>query len=492
MAYSLWRKNPAAMQKECNEALTLSHLNKGSCFAAGVLDSTAGLRHLKVSLFPTRQILALLVVAMASLPCLAQDWIRTGTGLGVEKVRLAVPDFKASTADTKNPDLLKTFNDTLWNDLDNAGIFDMVSKSFYALGPVGAPGDVKFEAWSSTPVNAAMLAFGNLGATGNSITVQGWLYDVKNVSSPQVLGKQYTDAATTDAARTTAHKFADEIIFRLGGGIPGIAESKLFFVSNRSGRKEIWGMDYDGANQHQLTHVGSISLSPRISPDGSRLAFSSLAKGGWEILMYSLELNKPVFFPRMGGTNLSPSWSPDGTKLAFSSSRGGNPEIYTADASGANLKRLTTDKGPDVSPTWNRKTGAQIAWVSGKTGLPQIYSMEADGTNVQRLTDEGYAVSPAWSPNGQFLVISWIRRYGPGAPGAQDIYIMDLASKQWVQLTHDGGRNDFPCWSPDGRHIIFQSSRSGSEQIWTMLADGTNQKPLTSAGSNTQPNWSWK
>ncbi|MGH9537745.1 MAG: Tol-Pal system beta propeller repeat protein TolB [Terriglobales bacterium] len=422
----------------------------------------------------------------------SQDWIRTGTGLGVEKVRLAVPDFNASAQDAKNADLLKVFNETLWNDLDNAGIFDMVSKSFYPLGQIGNPADVKFEPWSSPPPNAAMLAFGNLGVSGNGMTVQGWLYDVKNVTSPQVLGKQYQDAATSDAARLTAHKFADEIIFRLGGGIAGIAESKIYFVSSRSGHKEIWAMDYDGANQHAITHLGSISLSPRVSPDGSRIAFSSLTKSGWDILMYSLDLSRLVAFPRFGGTNVSPAWSPDGIKLAFSSSRGGDPEIYTVDASGGNLKRLTSFKGVDVSPAWNRKTGAQIAWVSGRTGLPQVYTMEADGTNVQRLTDQGYAVSPAWSPNGQFLVVSWMRKYGPGAPGAQDIYIMDIASKQWVQLTHDGGRNDFPYWSPDGRHIIFQSSRAGSLQIWTMLADGTNQKQLTFAGANTQPNWSWK
>jgi TolB protein len=422
----------------------------------------------------------------------AQDWIRTGTGLGVEKVRLAVPDFKASAQDPNSANLLKVFNDTLWNDLDNAGIFDMVSKSFYPLGPLGAPADVKFDSWSSPPPSAAMLAFGNSGVSGNSLTVQGWLYDVKNVTSPQVLGKQYQDAATSDAARLTAHKFADEIIFRLGGGIPGIAESKIYFVSSRTGHKEIWAMDYDGAAQHQLTKLGSISLSPRVSPDGSRVAFSSLSRGAWEIMMYSVELNRLVSFPRFGGTNLSPAWSPDGTRLAFSSSRSGDPELYVGDASGANLKRITSYKGPDVSPSWNGKTGAQIAWVSGRTGLPQVYTAEADGTNVQRVTNEGYAVSPSWSPNGQFLVFSWIRHYGPGAPGAQDIYIMDIASKQWVQLTHDGGRNDFPCWSPDGRHIIFQSSRSGTEQIWTMLADGTNQKQLTFAGKNTQPNWSSK
>src|SRR5438874_7599613 len=270
-----------------------------------------------------------------------QDWIRTGTGLGVEKVRIAVPDFKAASQDPKNTELLKAFNDTLWNDLDNAGIFDLVSKSFYPLGPVGAPTDVKFDTWSAPPPNAAMLAFGNLGASGNGMTVQGWLYDVKNVTSPQVLGKQYQDAATSDAARTTAHKFADEIIFRLGGGIAGIAESKVYFVSSRSGHKEIWMMDYDGANQRALTHLNSISLSPRVSPDGSRLAFSALSKGNWEILMYSLELNRLVSFPRFGGTNLSPAWSPDGTRLAMSSSRSGDPETYTVDSSGANLQRLT-------------------------------------------------------------------------------------------------------------------------------------------------------
>src|SRR5262249_40149574 len=115
------------------------------------------------------------------LPAFAQDWIKTGTGLGMEKVRLAVADFKPGTADAKNADLLNVFNGTLWNDLDNAGIFDMVSKSFYPLEVPANPADVNFGAWNVPPVNAAMLTFGNLGVTGDKVLVQGWLYDVKNV-----------------------------------------------------------------------------------------------------------------------------------------------------------------------------------------------------------------------------------------------------------------------------------------------------------------------
>src|SRR5215472_10433511 len=194
-----------------------------SRFKSASADATC---HWGVGMRPILTFGVLLVAFCAS--ALAQDWIRTGTGLGVEKVRIAASDFKPSTQDAKNTDLLKTFNDTLFNDLDNAGIFDLVSKSFYPLQVPGQPTEVKFSDWNVPPPNASMLAFGNLGANADRVTVQGWLYDLKNQQSPHVLGKQYADAATSDAVRVIAHKFADEIIFRLGGGIPGIAESKIF------------------------------------------------------------------------------------------------------------------------------------------------------------------------------------------------------------------------------------------------------------------------
>jgi TolB protein len=447
----------------------------------------------------------LVVLALSSKPALAQDWVHTGTNLGNDRIRIAAADFnsgvvpgaRSSAPGSVNPEtpaLKAVFDATLYSDLSNAGIFDVVSKSMIPAVSPGSPQEINLAQWSAAPSSAAMVAFGALSVAGDKLTVSGWLFDTRNTSSPQVLARQYSDAVSQEAARLTAHKFADEIISTLGGGINGIAETKIYFVSSRGGSKEIWAMDYDGQNQHAVTHLGAISLSPRISPDNSRLAFASLGKEGWSIRMYSLDLGRQVSFPAgtVGGSNLSPAWSGDGLKLAFSSSRSGDPEIWVADVSGSSPHKLTSFRGPDVSPVWNPKTNAQIAWVSGRTGLPQIYTMDQDGANVSRLTDGGYAISPSWSPNGQFLAFSWNRKYGPGDPGGQDIYVMDIASKRWLQLTHEAGSNDFPSWAPDGRHIVFERTVGGHAEIWSMLADGTEQHQLTKSGNNTMPNWSWK
>ena len=438
--------------------------------------------------------LILILAAGWSTPVAAQDWVHTGTNLGNQVVRVAAADFKPVGGDPQTTALKAVFDATLYSDLGNAGIFDLVSKSMAPQAMPGTPQEMVLSQWSAAPANAEMVAFGSLSTTGGRLAVNGWLFDVRNTSNPQVLGKQYNEAASEDMARTVAHRFANEIIYRLGGGINGIAETKIYFVSTRSGSKEIWAMDYDGQNQHQVTHLGSISLSPRISPDNSRIAFSSLGKDGWSIRMYSLELGRMVSFPAgaAGGSNLSPAWASDGTKIAFSSSRSGDSEIWVADASGGNLHKVTSLAGPNVAPVWNPRTNAQLAFVGGRTSEPQIYTMAADGSNVQRLTDSGYAVSPSWAPNGGLLTFSWNRKYGPGDPGGQDIYVFEIATMHWLQVTHESGSNDFPSWAPDGRHIVFQRTVGRHPQIWTMLADGTHQQQLTRAGDNSMPNWSWK
>jgi TolB protein len=423
----------------------------------------------------------------------AQDWFKTGTGLGVSKARVAVADFVGKT-DAGQP-FAAEFSDVVRADLDYSGILELVSKSFYPLQMPSTPADLNTKAWTDDPAAAQMLAFGNLTTTGNDMEIQAWFNDVRDASRPPVIGKVYRGVATDPQVRIFAHQFADEIISTLSAGLPGIASTQIAFVSNRTGNKEIWAMDYDGENQHELTSLRTISLTPRWSPDASRIAFTCYAppRAGAvstpQICMYSTLTNKLVTWPRFEGTNSSPAWSPDGSRIMFSSSMLGNPELFVIDSAGGRPKRITFSPGASTSPTWNPKTGQQVAFVSDHGALPQLYVMDADGSNSTKidLADKGYVIDPSWSPNGQLLAFSWRR-----PSGNFDLYVMDIATHDLVELTRDVGRNERPSWAPDGRHLIFESTRTGTRQIWSMLADGTDARQLTKDGQNESPNWSPK
>lgn len=447
---------------------------------------------MKINLMAIGYAAFLLVLAaiLCARPASAQDWFKTGTGLGVEKARVAVPEFGARDA-TAQP-LEKVFHDTLVNDLGYSGILELVSPSFYPTSLPNSPTDLKTGDWSAAPASAYMVAYGNLSTSGGAVAVSGWLSDVHNAGTPPALSKIYRGQPTEDDARSLAHQFADAIVALLSGGSPGIASTRIAFITNRSGHKEVWVMDYDGGNQHQLSHIGSTSLTPRWSPDDSKIAFTCYVPfhgfTSVQICMLSLDTGGMLAFERFQGTNSSPAWSPDGSKLAFMSSAGGNPNIVVTGPTGGGMHRLTFSRAVDTSPVWNPKTGQQIVFVSDRGGLPALYEMNADGSDVQKIdtADKGYVIDPAWSPNGQLLAFSWRR-----PDGNYDIYAMDVGSRALVQLTRDAARNERPSWAPDGRHIVFESTRTGGRQIWEMLADGSNARQLTSGpGECESPNWS--
>ncbi len=441
-----------------------------------------------------RLVLALCIVLTLAVFCSpgrasAQDWFKTGTGLGVTKARVAAPDTVARSAAAEP--LAKTFRDVLRADLDYSGILELVSPSFYPTQALSQPSELKLQDWAAAPVEAYMVAYGNLAVDGSNLAFAGFLSDVHNPAAPLVLQKIYRAANTDGDARRLAHQFADDIVSVLSGGQPGVAQSQITFASARSGNKEIWVMDYDGASQQQITTLKSISLTPRWSPDATRIAFTCYVpfRGvtSAQICIYSTASRRLIAFPRFRGTNSSPAWSPDGSQIAFMSSLNGDPEIYVADTNGARLHRVTFAAGVSTSPAWNPKTGKQIVFVSDRGGQPALYLSNSDGTNAQKidLPDMGYVVDPSWSPNGQLLAFSWRR-----PSGNYDIYVMDIVSRQLVELTRDEGRNERPSWAPDGRHLVFESTRTGTRQIWSMLADGSQPRQLTSAGQNESPNWS--
>jgi TolB protein len=287
-----------------------------------------------------------------------------------------------------------------------------------------------------------------------------------------------------------AHEFAADII--AAGGGQSLYNTHIYFSSNRTGHKEIWVMDPDGQNQRQITRFNNITTFPSVSPDGTKTAFTSWAKGQPALFIFSVDPVRDLrYYNQSASVNQSPSFTPDGKQIVYASSAGTGRccRIFIANLDGTGYRPISSSSAIEVEPKVNPKTGNDIVFTSGRSGPQQIYRMNMDGADVERLTPgNGEASNPAWHPSGQKIAFAWTQGY---ATGAFNIFVMDTVSKQYIQLTHGEGKNENPGWSPDpgGTHLVFASTRTGRSQIYTMPADGNRVKALTSAGENTTPVW---
>ncbi len=449
----------------------------------------------------TTKILSILLLLSAWTAVGQQTDIRLGIEGSAQAPRIAAPDIRGLVGSANET----TFNTTLWNDLDASGMLDMIAKSFYPRSTPTKPEELRpgsddlpadpgargpwLVGWAEPPVSARYLVLGSLETSNDRLVLNGWVYDVTQdqVAAAYVFGKRYYGALDEDGARRVAHDFSRDILQNLGLGV-GLAGSRIYFVSDRSGASEIWSMDYDGANIKQHTNYKNISITPAVSPDGTRLAFTTFVEGTPKIYIHSLETGRRLtFYNQDASLNTTPDFTPDGRSILFASSITGTSQIYSADLDGRNLRRVSYSRSIDVDPVINPKTGSQIAFTSGRSGLPQVYLMDIDGANVRKLSlGQGDAVQPSWDPKGENISFSWTRGF---EPGNYNVFIMNVATQNLVQLTYGAGRNENPVFSPSGTHIVFSSDRSGGTQIWTMRADGTQLKRLTTQGRNRLPVW---
>jgi TolB protein len=424
-----------------------------------------------------------------------------------ERPAIAVPDFRGS-GDAQG--VMGPFNQTLWDSLSGSGALKMAAKSLYPLEVPQRPQDFRpplaparrgapapqsssnglwLTDWSGPPVNANYLAFGYTGVQDGRLVLFGWLYNLgqPDVASAQVIGKLYFGSLDAAGAKKVADEFAADILQQFGA--KSLAGTKIFFVSDRTGSKEIWSMDYDGSNQRQLTSYKSTTSMPGVSPDGKLVAFTTYAKGNPQIMIHSVETGKQlVFYNPVSSVVETPEFTPDGQHLLFGAAIDGWVQLCIANVNGGDMRRLSHVRAIEVSPRVNPKTGNDILFISGRSGRQQLWRMNNDGGDLEMLTTgEGDVANPSWNPNGQIIAFAWTRGY---EPGNFNIFIMDIAKRQPIQLTHGTGRNENPWWAPDGTHLVFSSKRGSTTQLYTMLADGTNVQQLTTQGNNIQPVWS--
>jgi TolB protein len=396
------------------------------------------------------------------------------SGSGFTRIKIAIPD---PSTEPMLSGMAREIGQTIRDDLDFSGYFEVLDPVLYPLAATSPEARVE-EKWASLGASAVVLS--TLSVTAGRVGLRAHLTN----TSPAATLFDRRFGGPTDLARRVAHQVSDDIVQQLTGQT-GIALTRIAFVSKHGTGKEVYMMDYDGRNVRRITLTRSINLMPTWSPVEQRLAYMSWRTGAPSIDILESD-GRISRAPTAGGTmNISPDWSPDGRRIVYASNASGNSEIYVVDLATGRSTRLTNSPAIDTSPSFSPR-GREIVFTSDRSGSPQLYVMDAEGLNVRRLTTQDkYADAAAWAPKGDKIAYASRRE-----DGRFDVAVTDVATGAVQRLTNGEGNSENPRWAADGRHLVFASDRTGSYDLYTMRADGTDVRRLTRGGDCSTPDWS--
>lgn len=407
---------------------------------------------------------------------------------GAKAYKVAVQRF---APDSRSESEVDTFHTELTRALGFSGDFDVMDPKAF------------LEPAQTQDYEAPMVACDNWRGSGANALVQGEIgrpmtsrthrirYRVWDIDVCRQRGEPLVVEAGSDDLWLVARRVADEIVQRFTGR-RGVAATQLAYLSDQTGNKEVYVMEaVDGSRSRRVTSNGRINLFPDWSRDARRLIYTSYRGGLPDIWSLGRGADK-------GGRllmDLPPEYKaqdryraifgPGRGEITFVMHRDGNTDIYTSEASGRNLRRLTSHRAIDLSPSFS-PDGKRMVFVSDRTGSPQLYLMDLATREERRLTYRGqYNASPAWSPTGEWIVYA-------ARTGLEnlDLYLIDPDTLYTYPLVLHPRVDQDPAWSPDGRKIAFASDRRGTRDIYVVNLDGKDPQRITRGeGDCTAPAW---
>ncbi len=432
----------------------------------------------------TGLLLAVLSVAALAAPVQAQQPTLEidVTGGVIEPVPFAAPTFVAENVEAAP--VAAQITQVIAADLVGTGLFREIPQQAYISGVSNFNAPVQFADWRA--INAQGLIVGAVAIKGNTLTVKFRLFDVF-AQVPMGQGVQFT--GTPESWRRIAHKVADAVYSRLTGE-SGYFDSKVVYVAESGPKdnrlKRLALMDYDGANLRYLTDDSSLVLSPRFSPDDSRILYTSYESGVPRIYLMNLDTGTRKTFSGMSGTSFAPRFSPDGQRIVFSQTNRGNTDIFTLDLRSGQEVRLTSGPAIDTAPSYS-PDGTQIVFESDRGGSQQLYVMSAAGGDAKRISfGTGRYATPVWSPRGDLVAFTKMEN------GRFHIGVMRLDGTQERLLTASF-LDEGPTWSPNGRVLMFfreSAGTSGAPQIYAVDVTGRNLRKVPTPTFASDPAWS--
>jgi TolB protein len=332
----------------------------------------------------------------------------------------------------------------------------------------------------------ALQAFGSSGRY--HVVASGYIYDIRfaPVGATQVRvevlrglggGSVASEVASGATQREALLAAADIAVAKTNGlGLRGYFTSKLVFIGERTGHQEIYTSDLFFGDVRQITHDRAIAMTPRWSPDGQKVIYTSFFKSGFpDIFEIDLGTYQRNTFVSFKGTNSGARFSPDGRQVAMVLSGEGETEIYVSNAYGRGVARRTHSDTTKASPCWS-PDGSRIVFTM-EPG-PQLFVMSASGGTPQRVSFDTsrYCAEPDWSrtsPNKVVFTMGVGRNYQIG--------VLDLSTRHAEQVSKAPFDGVEPSWLPDGRHVVYTARTSTTSRVCILDTETGKSTPVTPA-----------